>query len=59
MLNRIRLILYQVYCGWAVGRHTWGARHIDLPNEVPGYKNPVVKVCSRCGKAKVFSKGGN
>jgi hypothetical protein len=49
--RRVWLRLVQLACG--MRRHPWSERELDLGMALPGYRNPCLWICGRCGLAVV------
>jgi len=43
---------WQWWC-WFDGDHRWGQREVDFMRSLPGFRNPWLEVCSRCGATRV------
>ena len=47
-LKRFQLEVYRLFICRGF-RHSWGGRELDLMQSLPGYRNPFLMICSKCG----------
>lgn len=53
-MRRVKLWLFQRWCFISnKGKHPWNERELDLGFAVPGYRNPCVWFCGKCGASVI------